>query len=106
MYQPNLTPPTFDHVLCCVGSIGSIGDHPPSRISCPVSPGPKSTFSVATPGGSILLSCRKYRIFVRLRLSVPFTLLHLLTPGTLLLLSFPSPSPLQTAAWRVVPAVR
>ena len=92
MYQPNLTSPTFDHVLCCVGSVGSIGDHPPSRISCPVSPGPKNTFSVATPIRSTLLSRKKYRVFVRLWLSVPFTLLLLLSPGTLLLLSFPSPN--------------
>jgi len=44
------------------GSIGSIGDHPPSRISRPISPGPKNTFSVATTGRSIVLSCSNYRI--------------------------------------------
>ena len=42
--------------VCCVESAGNHGDHQPSRISRPVSPGPKSTISVGTPGTPVVAS--------------------------------------------------
>ena len=42
--------------VCCIETAGSHGDHQPSRISRPISPGPKSTISVGTPGMLRLVS--------------------------------------------------